>query len=310
MAHAQPALDEWLSTHRGVVSRDAWRALGVSDSTRYARIRRGELHRMMPGVFRSAAHADDRLSRMVAACLASPAVAIAGTSAGELWGMRNMIGASIHVLVPHGACVELGGCVVHTSRHIAGIDLAWRRPDGILLTSPPRTIIDAAPWIGATATEGVIEQALAERRCTLGTIVDTAARLLHPNHHGAAMVRALLAHRPKWRGAARSELELRLGRAIEAAGLPAPLVNHSIVVGGRRRVLDLAWPDVRLCVEVDHPYWHGREDDARRDRQRDRQLGAAGWFTARLSEWDIDLGLHEALGDLSRLLEVRRDDVA
>lgn len=74
-------------------------------------------------------------------------------------------------LVPHGCSPELPDIVVHRCRRIDPIDVAQRRPDGIRLTSVPRTIFDAAALVDEAAIASVIEQALAEQRCTLVTMV-------------------------------------------------------------------------------------------------------------------------------------------
>ncbi len=88
------------------------------------------------------------------------------------------------------------------------------------------------------------------------------------------------------------------------------MVNFPIAVGGRRYQLDLAWPDIRFCVEVDHPYWHDLTIMSNRDKLRDRKAGTIGWYTTRLPEWDIEHGLDEAIADIAVLLDVRRRDVS
>jgi very-short-patch-repair endonuclease len=266
--------------------------------------------RVFPGVLRSAAHPADRLAELVAACLADERITVTATTACEIYGFRGMRQSGRHLLVPHGSRISLPGFIIHQSRHITPTDRAARRNDGIVLASPPRAVVDAAPWVGFDATVSVIEQVIADGRCTLETINDTASRLFHPSHAGSIIVRTAIAGRPKWRRASRSQLELRLLQAVERAGLPAPHVNYKITVNGRRYELDLAWPDVRFCVEVDHPYWHDLTVAANRDKLRDRKVGTAGWYTARLPEWEIEHGLDDALADIAVLLRIRRRDVA
>ena len=61
--------------------------------------------------------------------------------------------------------------------------------------------------------------------------------------------------------------------------MPRPLQNHPIVVSGEPRplVVDFAWPDVRLVVELDSQRFHGDWASAVRDRERDQLLALAGW---------------------------------
>ena len=74
---------------------------------------------------------------------------------------------------------EMEGVVVHRCRRIDPVDVV-ERPDGIRLTSPPRTLFDSADMIGSESTASVLEQLLNEQRVTFGTISDTVQRLLSP----------------------------------------------------------------------------------------------------------------------------------
>ena len=54
-----------------------------------------------------------------------------------------------------------------------------------------------------------------------------------------------------------SELELRFQEALVAAGLPAAEQQHPVTLpNGRTAYLDLAYPDERVDIEVDHTEWH------------------------------------------------------
>lgn len=47
-------------------------------------------------------------------------------------------------------------------------------------------------------------------------------------------------------------------------------------------LVDRAWPEVHLILEIDGRRWHARERDMARDRRRDRQAAAVGWQTLRV----------------------------
>ena len=212
----------------------------------------------------------------------------------------------IHVLVPHGCSPDLPGVEVHRCRRIDPVDLAGRRPDGIRLTSPPRTLFDSAAYLPEDVAASAIEQALADHRCTIVTLMSTMTRLHHPNRPGARRFEAVLLGRPALRGAARSELERSVRAAIAAAGLPAPQVNTWFRLPGVGKVqIDLAWPEWTLAVEVDHPFWHDREAEAARDKRRDRKLAVAGWLPLRISKADVDRRLADAVEDLGAVLRQR-----
>jgi very-short-patch-repair endonuclease len=49
--------------------------------------------------------------------------------------------------------------------------------------------------------------------------------------------------------------------------------------------VDLAWPELRLCVEFDGWKTHGTREAFARDRSRDRELFPLGWTVLRYT-WD------------------------
>ncbi|MBK5223650.1 MAG: type IV toxin-antitoxin system AbiEi family antitoxin domain-containing protein [Acidimicrobiia bacterium] len=299
-------LDAWLARHHGVVSRGQMLALDITSSAIQRTLARGTLSPIRRGIYLSAAHPLGREQLMVAGCLLHPMAAIGFTTAGQKLRFRRMGDDLVHVLVPHDCTATMPGVVVHRCRRIDPVDLTRARTDGIRLTSPPRTILDAAGLIGREATTSVVEQALAERRCTLATLMSTARRLHHPRRPGSMIFRDVLLSRPALRVAARSDLEVRAAAAIERRGLPAPAVNLPFVIGpGDCVVLDLAWPAFKLAVEVDHPFWHDGIVEARRDKRRDRRLAALGWQTLRVTEWDIEHDVDAMADEIGGVLVAR-----
>lgn len=297
------ALHAWLPSHHGVVTGRNLPHLGLTHGDVRSLVRAGHLVVVRRGIYRSAHVAFDRPQIMAAACLANPHVAVAFTTAGQEWGFRGMADDRIHLLAPHGSSPDLPGVVLHRCRQIDPVDLVAPRPDGIRLTSPPRTLFDSASHLTDDATASAIEQAIAEHRCTIGTLMATSARLSHPNRPGARRFQAVLLGRPTLRGAARSELERIVRAAIEAAGLPEPLVNSWVRLStGEMVQIDLAWPEWWVAVEVDHPFWHDREAEAARDKRRDRKLAVDGWLPLRVSQTDVDRRLADAVGDIGRVL--------
>jgi len=293
------ALDTWLSNHHGVVSHRVLESFGYSRWAISRLVSAGRLEPMARSIYRSPTHPLGRLQRLVAACLLVPEGAVGYTTAGQEWGLRRMSDPRVHLLVPHGSSPTIDGVVIHRCRRIDPVDLTARRPDGVRLTSPPRTLFDAASIIGVDGTESAIEQALDERRCTIGTLMATSRRLHHGNRPGAAVFEQVLTSRPMWRGLAKSELERTLRKAVAQAGLPAPQVNWPFQLSPTEPiVIDLAWAPWRIAGEVDHPFWHDRDVEIRRDKRRDRKLQAMGWATPRLTQHDIDHELDASIDDL------------
>jgi hypothetical protein len=179
-----------------------------------------------------------------------------------------------------------------------------QRPDGIRLTSPPRTLFDSADMIGAEAATSVLEQLLNEHRVTFGTISDTVHRLYHPNRPGSATMLSVIQSRPAWRSALQSDLEVKVLQEMSAQGLPDPVPQFPVRLPGREHDIhiDFAWPSARLAVEVDHPAWHDGAADSHADKGRDRKLTTIGWTSARITNIDVHGGLREAVADVGIIL--------
>ncbi|QGG96497.1 type IV toxin-antitoxin system AbiEi family antitoxin [Actinomarinicola tropica] len=300
------ALHEWLRAHHGVITRVRMSELGFGRSSIDHELRTGRLVPLWPGTYVSADVSPGRLQLMTAVCQHYPDAAIGFTTAAQEWGFREMSDPRIHVLVPHARTPEVPGIAFHRCRRIDAVDLAGRRADGVRLTSPPRTLFDSAAVCPADAVASAVEQALAERRCTIGTLMATQARLRHPRRPGSDQFDAVLMSRDGLRGVARSRLEIDVRAAVAAAGLPQPFVNMPFRLGdGSPIAIDLAWPHHRVAVEVDHPLWHDGEVASACDRRRDRKLLLLGWAPMRITRLDIEQRLDEAVDDIAEVLILR-----
>ena len=297
------AVDAFLSSHLGVISTDRLLGLGCPSRTLANLVSDGTLVTMMPGVFRSAQWPCNREQILAVVCARNLAAMIGFTTAGQEWSLRRMIDPLVHVLVPHGRSPEMEGVVVHRCRRIDPVD-SVQRPDGIRLTSPPRTLFDSADMIGAEATASVLEQLLNEHRVTFGTVSDTVQRLYHPNRPGSTTMLSVIRSRPAWRSALQSDLEVKVLEEIAAKGLPSPVPQYPVRLPGRDHdiYIDFAWPSVRLAIEVDHPAWHDGAADSHADKGRDRKLTTIGWTSARITNIDVHGGLREAVADIGLIL--------
>jgi very-short-patch-repair endonuclease len=296
------AVDEYLSGHLGVVSATQLHMLGCPPRSLANMVEAQALISILPGVYRSAQWPHNREQTLAAICARNPAAMLGFTTAGQLWAMRRMSDRQIHVLVPHGHSPEIDGVVVHRCRRVDPVDVV-ERPDGIRLTSPPRTLFDSADLIGHEATTSVLEQLLNDGRVTFGTVADTLQRLYHPRRPGSATMLAVIRSRPEWRSALQSDLEVRVLAEISRQLLPEPETQYRVLLPDNRLiVIDFAWPNIKLAVEVDHPTWHSGSRESHADKHRDRKLTAVGWTTTRITDIDVSSGLHGAIADVATIL--------
>jgi very-short-patch-repair endonuclease len=120
-----------------------------------------------------------------------------------------------------------------------------------------------------------------------------AQALWAPRRNGCAIVLALLEQRhPELRNA-RNLWEAKVLRVVRELGLPDPRVNYRVEVGGKRRYLDLAWPDAKVAVEFDGFVPHSTRRVFDDDRVRQNHLVADGWTVFRVTKTMLDT---DALG--------------
>jgi very-short-patch-repair endonuclease len=80
-----------------------------------------------------------------------------------------------------------------------------------------------------------------------------------------------------------SDFELLVLAAIAEHGLPAPVLHHRVVEGGRFVAeVDLAYPDLRVAIELDGRV-HLQPEVRERDLPRQNDLVLLGWTVLRFS---------------------------
>ncbi len=156
---------------------------------------------------------------------------------------------------------------------------------GAVVAEPHRMLYDLAARLDDRRFHRAAEDCW---RLSLVTPKSAAAYLDHHRRRGKdgtlRMQRwldtALAVNRPTESG-----LELDLLEALRAVGLPEPVRQHGLrLAHGRRIRVDFAWPEIRLCVEPGHSWWHGGDDGIRRDNERRLGALAIGWETVQLDE--------------------------
>ncbi len=190
--------------------------------------------------------------------------------------MRDASPHAIHVTLSSGRADQGSGIRVHRSP-VDPRDV--RSVDGVPCTSPDRVLVDLAPRLA----EPDLEQMLvaAESRGTLkrGRLAELVARAPGPPRHPQARI----TDRPR---AAARRLRARVALPADLDARPAcpgrrRAFRSACRVGPSPFIVDVAWPDLRLVVELDSQRFHGDWVSAERDRERDQLLALAGWLCHR-----------------------------
>jgi very-short-patch-repair endonuclease len=290
-----------LSTHHHVTTRKRLQRLGVSRRVIDGLCRRERLEHIGSGVLVSPSGPQTFEQRLAIACALTGGV-ITFPTAGKVWELRKTPTLNVvHVNVTRAQASRPvpDWIVVHRSCDLPRCDIVYRR-DGIAVTSPPRTTVDAAAWLEADDLESVIEQGIAREYFTVPTLWGHARRLCHRGRRGSTRFVDVLGTREPWRRAVDSDYELRLERAMRAAGFPLQTRQHPVEIApGTIIHPDLGIPEDGFFVEVDHLSWHGARLEGAYDRRRDRKVRATtGYHVERVTDMDIDHDLQETIADL------------
>jgi hypothetical protein len=171
---------------------------------------------------------------------------------------------------------------------------------GFRCTSVAWTLADLVAVTAPGVVERIAARAVAERRVTQDELAEVAGRWRHRT--GAPAVRRLLGATDQVVVGSRSRPESRFARAMVAAGLPLPLVNHPVTdAAGRHRELDAAWPRWRLAAEIDVHPGHATTIGRRLDGRRQNDLVPV-WTLLRFDEHDLTTHMTEVVGQVRTAL--------
>lgn len=292
------ALAEMARRQHGIVARSQVEGLGVAGNTVDRWLRIGRLHRLHPGVYAVGHTAITRRGRWMAAVLASgDGAVLSHRSAAGLWGIWGSGTGEVHVTVPRKSRSQWS-----IRRHFAVLPEDEREvADGIPIACAARVVLDLAAEEGEAAAEAALREA--EYHSIYGNVSLPVLLERYPRHRGAAIVELCLERlKDDPGGRIRSPLEEVFLPFLDAHRIPRPRLNFWLTVGEDRYQVDCYWPDARLIAELDGFKSHGTRRAFRKDRKRDRRLGAAGFRIVRVTEDQIAHEPADLAADLHRLL--------
>lgn len=265
-----------------VVTRAVLLGAGLSEKQIQLRVHERRLVVVHPGVYAVGPEPLDDGGRFRAAVLASgESGLLAGRAACAWWGVIQ--GAPrIDVLVP----------IKRRARPGVRFSLAAVQPDektvrdGIPVVCPARAILDLAQEVNGRELERALNEARVLRlpdRPSLGELVDR-----YPGRRGIAAARRVLSLFEAGPTPTRSPPEERVLAVIDRHGLPRPLTNHPVATGDGTFLVDFAWPELRVALELDAWTTHSTPRQMAADRRRDRALRISGWHPSRIFVDDLE----------------------
>lgn len=150
----------------------------------------------------------------------------------------------------------------------------------IITTTPVRTVIDLAPNLDIEALRDVVDEVLVKKMCDLSRMRRRLERLGN-GRAGAASLRKLIDEYQGGDLLPRSVLERRYMDAAAATQLPVAALQFPVTAGAKRYLIDFAYPEHMLAVELDGWRFHGGRAAWEADIERSNALVAAGWRVLR-----------------------------
>jgi very-short-patch-repair endonuclease len=218
-------------------------------------------------------------------------------SATGLWGIWGSGAGETHVTVPRKTRSQRS-----VRRHFSMLPDDERTVRaGIPTTSAARAVLDLAAHKGEAAAESALREM--EYLGIYGPVSLPTLLERYPRHRGTPIVRACLERLDDDPGGRiRSDLEEAFLPFLDAHQIPRPRLNVWISIDDDRFQVDCLWPDARLIGELDGFKSHGTKRAFRKDRRRDRRLGARGYHVVRITEDQLLAEPRELAADLIALI--------
>jgi len=230
-------------------------------------LHRRELVAVLPGVY-----ATDRepMTRMLAIARSRPDAVVVGAAAAAITFWPSIRFSVVEAAVPLRVTPRPG---FRFECRSVPAELVWHI-GRVRVSSPALTAIDLAATDGG---EG-IDHVLRTRSATLSQL--RSALHAVPGRAGNRLRRHVLldSRDEPW-----SQAERRLHRLLHSDRITGWRANHPVRLDDRTVYIDVAFPAVRLAIEVDGRLHEDRADVFERDRQRQNDLVLAGWTVLRFT---------------------------
>lgn len=235
------------------------------------RLDKGEWWLLLPRVYAVRSSTPCWLRSALGAVLwAGPESAASGRTGGALWGLDGLDEGVIEVSTTGRVRGE--DIVVHHVRDLGPTTL--RR--GVPVTDAYRTILDLAGLVDLPTLEAAVDSGI--RMGILHIPLLERAVAGSAGKRGIRNLKLLVEERTRALGLTRSKLEAMLADFLRAHGIRGGRRNHDLFIDGTFvACLDVAWPHLKVGIEVDSRRWHMGHAYWERDSARYAMLVSHDW---------------------------------
>lgn len=291
MGKVEDALAEIAAVQFGAVARKQTRDAGVTTTALNRRIKAGHFSDVTDRVIVATASTDSFERRAMVALLdAGDGAALSHTTGAAEFGIAGFALEPIHVSRPRRSRREpTAGVIWHHPRFLPVSHLV-RRPNGLTVTSPTRTLADLAglPEIHPKRVERAINNAWSSGLTDGRRLTVMAKEWCERGRRGSAFLHEYLDSRAiDWTPPA-SNLAARFIQIVVDAGMPEPI--SEVNIGDNERWLgrvDCLDPQYRLVAEIDSDRFHAAPLDQQSDADRDATMEVAGFEIERFKEFEV-----------------------
>jgi hypothetical protein len=262
----------------GLISRRQLCAIGVSARDVDSMLRAGRFERTRSaGIYRAAGapHTVETPAWFAVLATNSP---LSYLSAAEWWGMEAPQDGRVHITRMDRRRLDWpNGVRVHRVALAAGAVTSYR---GLDLTTRTETVLDCLGWLPVGVARGFADRAIQQRWVRVGDITRRLEE--QPGRWGNRQLRRLL---PSLADGAAAESERLLHKLLRQAGITGWIANLPFAIDGQGFVIDVAFPEIKLAIEVDGYRYHSEATRFQADRTRQNAL-----IRARLGGPAVHLG--------------------
>lgn len=285
-------IERYLRRQDGVVTLAQAQRAGLSEHCVRRKVRAGQWRRCSAGVY----FADDRpfttAARIRAAVWRHGSYAVVSGMAAAWWLRLTPVEPDVvDVTVPRNSHGRAATGTRVRRRDLSDEDIWDARH--LRVTGMALTVLEAA--VDPRGGPAIMDSAL-QRRLRLEDL--QAAHTRNLRRHGSAAARRLL---DSAASGARSEPERIVVRLLTKSGLTGWRVNFAV----GRYVVDIAFPEDRVAIEIDGWAFHTDHAAFQKDRRRQNALALNGWQVLRFTWLDVTEHPQRVLADIRAAVSAR-----
>jgi hypothetical protein len=306
MASILARVDEIASGQWSLVSREQLQSAKVSNKSIAQLLKSGALRRVEHRVYATLGSPRSwEQSAMASVLAAGPDAVASQATAARLWEYAYLPEDALDVTVLVSDTERPRRRGLHRTVVLPAQDVTER--SGIPCTSFERTLCDCTTVLSPFQLGRVLDDGLRRGVASLDQLMKCAVRLDSGPGRRLRLIQRLLAERDESFDPGGSASELEVLRVLREGGVPRPVQQYRVRVGGRTFVLDFAWPEQRLFAEYYGLAVHSGASAVASDNSRLTALVGAGWRPLVFTESTTD---HEILRSVTNALTGAQSDWA